>query len=260
MLISASLAFVFFKKRILNNYSFNLRIIMFSLLSTALISGFAAIYCISLLFSKNNGITNIQRPDTGEGNSTISLNVDSQFYSGPIDIEIQEKEMTFDEALKIFSSYRDTLDKSVLNGNPSFLNVSSPLCFPSSIGDENIEISWYISNPEIIDYTGDIIDENFTNEQENVEIIATLSLNEHTAQICYYITVSKSLLSPREELTGYINTIINSDTFKHQSNVNLPSKMNGTSLHFTENKSDLPPIHFYNFYNNNSNTIYISRT
>lgn len=245
MLVCASLgAAVFYKKYKLKPLDFTPRIILLTLVSTIIISFFGATYSISLLYSKDKEITSISRPNYGNGDDKISINVDSEIYSGAIDLEIQEKKMTFEEALNIFSHYRTELDTYVLNGNSSFLNVISPLCFPSSIGDENIQISWYIDRPEIIDYTGHIITENFLEDKENVEIIATLSLQEHTAEVCYFITAVKAPLSSKEALSAYINEAINNESSLYENNINLPTRMNEISLRFYKTKNDFPPISF----------------
>lgn len=256
----ASLGFaIFYKKYKIKPQAFITKIIFFSIVSTIIISGFGTIYSISLLCSKDKEITNISRPNIGKGDEKISLNVDSEIYSGTIDIEIQEKEMTFEEALNIFSHYREELDTCVLNGNSSFLNVNSSLCFPSNIGDENIQISWYIDRPEIIDYTGHIITENFLKDKEDVEIIATLSLKGHTAEICYFITAARSPLSPKEELSAYINESINSQLSLYKDNVDLPTDMNGMNLRYYKAKKDFPPIPFYWSNDINTNVINIFR-
>lgn len=259
MLLGASLGFgIFYKKYKVKRQEFVPRIIFLSLISTMIISCFGTIYSISLLNAEDRDITSISRPNTGEGDGTISLNVDSEIYSGTIDIEVQEKEMTFEEALDIFSHYRTELDTCVLNDNSSFMNVNSSLCFPSSIGEENIQISWYIDKPEIIDYTGQIITENFLADTEEVEIIATLSLNEHTAEICYFITAIKIPLSPEKELSAYINKEVNNELSLYKDRIDLPTNMNGVNLRFYDLQNDFPPIpfHYLNDYYSNIISIF----
>lgn len=259
LLLMTSIIFVvslrkLYKKR----KDFKPKIILFSLLSTLIISIIATVYCISLIITKSKSINSLSRPKVGEGNKTVSVNVESEIYTGTIDIEIQEKKLTFEEATKIFSKYRETLDENVLGNNNSFLKITKPLNFPSSIGEEEIAISWYISKPNIIDYTGNIITENILSEKEDLEIIATLTLDSHTAEICYFVSVYKSPLSPKEELSSYLNQVINEEHSLSEDHINLPSSMNDINLSFYETTSSFPPIFFY--YNNNfsSNSIYFS--
>ena len=255
LLLFTGIAFVIsLQKLFKRRKEFKPKLILFSLLSTLIISGFATIYCISLIFTKSKSLSSLSRPKAGEGNKTISINVESEIYTGTIDIEIQEKKLTFEEATKIFSKYRETLDNNILGDNSSFLKITKPLNFPSSIGEEEIAISWYISKPNIIDYTGNIITENILSEKEDLEIIATLTLDSHTAEICYFISVYKTPLSPKEELTSYINQVINDNHSLNKDHIDLPSHMNDIDLSFYETTSSFPPILFYsiNYFRSNS--------
>ena len=96
---------------------------------------------------------------------------------------------TFDEAMNIFSSYRAEFDSHVLGDNSSFLHVTNTLNMPSTWGDENISVSWNISNPDIIDYTGKLQAENIPDDGIVLEVVATLTLDETSADICYQLKV-----------------------------------------------------------------------
>lgn len=245
---------IFYKKYNKLQINFMQKISLYSLGSTALISAFALVYCISTFFQKDTKISSLSRPNIGEGNSTISVNIDSEIYSGTIDLEIEEKHISFEEAVEIFSKYREELDSYVLGNNISFCEVTSPLNFPSHIGSENISISWYISDPDIIDYTGNILLENIESESMDLEIVASLKLEEHTAEICYYITVKKLPPTAKEQISQYINNYINDSSTLEQTNINLPSSMNGKKIVFYDQKSSFPPIYFFNCDNDNSHT------
>lgn len=246
ILICSSIAFIIFSKKAKNaQKNFKQKIYLYTICSTLIISGFATIYCISLLFGSDEKILTISRPNIGEGDTTISVNVDSDIYSGTIDLDVQEKTISFEEAIEIFSKYREDLDKFILGDNSSFCEVTDSLNFLSNIGEENIAISWYISNPEIIDYTGAIIYENLLLDSTDVEIIATLKLGEHTADICYSITVVKTTPTAKEELSQYLNNQINDSSLLEKKEIDLPSHINGINLSFYNKTNSLPPIYFY---------------
>lgn len=245
LFLSSCIAFIILHKKYRNSQkNFSKKIILYSISSTLMISIFATVYCVSLFFDTDDKISSISRPNIGEGDSTISINVDSEIYSGTIDLEILEKQISFEEAIEIFSKYRDELDNYVLGDNTSFCEVTFPLSFPSSIGSENIAISWYISNPDIIDYTGNILFDNMTSNSTDLEITATLKLDDHTAEICYYITVTKSTPTIKEQLSEYIHNHINNSSLLNKTDIDLPSQMNGVNLNFYSKESSLPPIYF----------------
>lgn len=245
LIIGSCIAFIILNKKYKNSQkTFKQKIIIYSLVSTFIISVFASAYCISLFFSIDKKISSISRPDIGEGNSTISVNVDSDIYSGTIDLEVLEKQISFEEAIEIFSKYREELDNYVLGNNSSFCEVTTPLNFPSSIGNENIAISWYITNPDIIDYTGNILFENIISDTADLEIVATLKLEEHVAEVCYYVTVKKLPPTAAEQLSEYINNHINDSSLLNQKHIDLPSNINGINLIFYSKEKSFPPIYF----------------
>lgn len=245
LLISSCIAFIFFNKKHRNSQkNLSQKIFLYSITSTLITSIFATLYCVTLFFNTDKKISSISRPNIGEGDSSISINIDSEIYSGTMDLEILEKQITFEEAIEIFSNYREELDKCILGNNTSFCEVISPLNFPSSIGSENIAISWHISNPDIIDYTGNILFDNMTSDSFDLEIIASLRLGEHTAEICYYITVIKVPPTAKDQLYEYIQNHINNSSLLTETNINLPSQMNGIDLSFYSKENSLPPIYF----------------
>ena len=258
LFIGSCFCFIIFNKKYKHIHkNFNQKILIYSVCSTMIISLFATGYCVSLFFLKNDKILSISRPNVGEGDSTISMNIDSEIYSGTINIQIQEQQITFEEAIEIFSKYREELDHYVLGNNTSFCEVTTPLNFPSTIGTENITISWYISDPNIIDYTGNILFNNLSSDNSNLEIIATLKLGEHTAEICYDITVKTIPPTPEEQLSKYINSQINNSSLLNKKNIDLPSNMDGITLDFYNSKNSYPPIYFsFNNYRNSVTNYY----
>lgn len=222
------------------NVDNSLRIASFIALTTLVLSLIGAIHIVSSAFSSDEAVNSIGRPAPGQGDSSISLITDSEIYTGIIDIVVNDKEYTFDEASELFSYYRSQLDECVLGDNESFLKVTSPLTFPSSIGDEDISISWHIANPDIIDYSGNIITDNLSSDGSKTEVVATLSLGDNVAEICYSIVVYPRELSPKDQLISELTEIINSPTNITKEEISLPKEINGHTISFYKNKSELP--------------------
>lgn len=222
----------------LNEHS--LKNISFILLTTIALSLIGALYTLSVVFSGMEAVTVVNRPEPGQGDSTLSLITDSELYTGNIDIPIKDKEYTFDEAALLFSQYRPELDNCLLGDNESFLKVTSPLTFIYSIGEENISISWYISAPDIIDYSGNPVSENISPDGSELEIIATLSLEDNIAEICYDIVVYPAPLTSEDMLISQLSDFINSPENISRHEIVLPTEINGHSIIFYEDKSELP--------------------
>lgn len=216
------------------------------IITIVLISSFLGIvYTASLSTHKDINLTSITRPLTGEGTQDVSLIIDSETYSGTINITVDEKEYSFDEAMDIFNKHRADFDSYVLGDNTSFLYITSPLNLPSSWGDENISVTWNISNTNIIDYSGNIKTENLTTEGSPLEIVATLTLSDISADICYEAVVYPSDESPAASLKSYLEDYINSEDNVTAKTVLLPSEYNGQPILFYEEKEVYPSMDFY---------------
>lgn len=238
-----------------SQYNYHLRIITYSICIIFICCFLGFAYSITISDKKEDSIANITRPSAGEGDQTISLITDNDIYSGSIDFTIKEEEYSFDEVMDIFSSHRTDFDRTVLGENISFLHIDSPLTLPSTFGDEGITVSWYISDTHILDYTGTLIAENISRDGSSLELIATFTLGDFSADICYQLKVYPPKLSAKDALTLWVNDYINSDSNSTDSIVELPKSINGYSISFFKEKTVYPSMdfcitipHFFNFY------------
>lgn len=222
-------------------YSHRLKIISYIIAAFLLCTAIGCTYLISIEFSQRKGITSLMRPDTGDGERTTTITADSDMYQGPIDITLEERQYTFEEAMQLFNSYRPSLDETVLGDNSSFLMVSSPLYFPSTIGKEQIAISWSIQDTNIIDYSGDIVATDIPSTGVETNIIATLSVSNISVDICYHVKVLPVEKSSKALLSDYINSYMNSDNNINKSIITLPNEFGGGTISFFESEAPLPP-------------------
>lgn len=224
-------------------YRHRVKIISYILIIFLICNGCGAVYLIGHQLSKNDLIQSLTRPNVGEGDNTITVMTENESYTGPMDITIDERVYTFDETMEIFNNYRKDFDALVLGDNSSFLHVISPLHLPSVLGKENISVSWNIADTDIIDYNGKI-GENIPDSGAHTDIIATWTLGEISADICYYVKVFPPVKDAKTTISEYIHNQINSESNKHNSNITLPDTINGTSIKYSKYKESLPPITF----------------
>lgn len=254
LLISDLLCQIFKKKKT----STTIKSISLIILTTMAISLIGLIYTLTSQNSDSEQIFSLKRPDSGTGDSTISLITDSELYSGEINLTINDREYTFEEAAALLEAYRPKLDKTVLGDNESFSNVTSPLTFPSSIGDEGISISWYIEDPDIIDYSGQPVNQNVPQKGASTKIVATMSLGDCETLVNYYITVYPVALSSKDILISKLTSLINSSENISDSKINLPSQIEDFSVSFYEKESVFPSMGIYDFIIYYSNFNYYS--
>lgn len=222
-------------------YCHRLKVISYIIAAFLLCTAVGFAYLVSIEFSQQKGISSLMRPDTGSGERTTTIIADSDMYQGPIDITLDERQYTFEEAMQLFNGYRPSLDETVLGDNASFLMVSSPLYFPSTIGMEQISISWSIEDTNVIDYSGDIVATDIPNQGIETNIIATLTISNISVDICYHIRVLPIEKDSKTLLSDYINNYINSDININKSSITLPKEFNGGTISFFESDSPLPP-------------------
>ena len=218
-------------------------------LSISSLLGFT--YTISFITSDADSVAELSRPLNGDGNQNISLKTDSELYSGIIDITVEDEKYTFDEVMKIFSGYRADFDSYVLSNNISFLHVDSPLNLPNTWGDEEISVSWFISQPDVIDYTGNLIRDNIVSSGVSVEITATLTLDEISADICYQLIVYPPKVTDKELVENYLNKFINSEKKRTDDVVELPENILGFDISYSSPKEVYPTldIYYYGYHN-----------
>ena len=231
-----------------NLYVHHLRLISYTVIITLIGSFLGLMYTVSLYNTNTDEIAQLTRPANGEGNQNISLITDSELYSGSIDLTIEDRKYTFDEVMKIFGEHRSAFDTHVLKNNISFLHVDSPLNFPTTWGDKNISISWFISATDIIDYSGSLISENITSEGVPLEIVATMTLDDISADICYQLIVFPPKLSDKERVETYLNKIINSNQQLTKDVVILPDNVLGFDISYSKDNKVYPTMDIYNYY------------
>ncbi len=226
-------------------YAHHLQLVSYAVITICLSSFLGLAYTLSILDGSTNSVVEITRPSNGDGEQNISLKTDSELYSGDINITIKDRNYTFDEVMDIFSSYRSKFDSYVLNENSSFLHIDSSLNLPSVWGKENISISWFISATDVIDYSGQLIDKNISSEGVPVELVATLTLDDISADICYQLIIFPSKTTNKEQLESYLNDIINSEYNLTKDTIALPDNILGFDISYSSKNTVYPSMDIY---------------
>ncbi len=230
-----------------STYLHHLRLVSYIVAIISILSFLGFAYTFSLIAADNNSVTNVTRPSNGDGSQSISLNTDSELYTGVIDITIEDKKYSFDEVMKIFSDIRTNFDNHVLADNISFLHIDSPLNLPSVWGDEDISVSWFIGAPDVIDYTGALIEENIISSGVPVELVATLTLDDISADICYTLMVFPPKVTDKDIVEGYLNKFVNSEINRTEKVVELPDNILGFNISFSQKEKVYPSMDIYSY-------------
>ena len=177
--------------------------------------------------NKNNIVTKLNR-DSELIKTYEFIAEDNKGQQETIKIDLNKKEMSEESIKKLFESIKEPLIKQVLKDNKSVEYIDSPLDLVSSYGDENILISWQISDSNIIGYDGNI-SENVSKNGQNVTLTAMMILENVTEE--YTFTVKVFPPKNKQSLQNHIQSYVN-DNNVYEHEVQLPTEINGKKLKY----------------------------
>lgn len=191
------------------------------------------LYSVNCLITSNENITELSRPTDGTDSVTYTLVADTDETTEVVEIDISKKMYEYSEIITLFDKYREDIISAMLGENESSEFVTKPLNFPSSIGDENISLSWQPENLSYIDLNGNLLYENISPEGTHTSVYITMKLDDTEATlmagvILYPDTTDTSSLI-HTELMNYIKENDN----PYSSTVLLPSSISGKDVTFS---------------------------
>lgn len=145
-----------------------------------------------------------------------------------VKIELNKKELSKESIKQLFDSIKEPLIKQVLKDNKSVEHIDSQLDLVSDFGEQNILISWEISNSSIIDYDG-TISEKVSKNGENVNLTATMILEDVSEEYTFSVKVfpPKNKQSLQNQIQNYVN-----ENGVYEDEVQLPSEINGEKFKY----------------------------
>lgn len=191
------------------------------------------IYSIITLLAGNKNVTQLQRPNDGSDSVTYTLIADTDETTELVEVDISKKMYEYSEIITLFDKYREDIISAMLGENASSEYVTKPLCFPSSIGDEAISLSWQPENLSYIDLNGELLYENIASEGTHTCVYVTMRLDDTEATlmagVILYPDTSNNSALIHTELMNYINANNN----PYSDTVPLPSSISGSDITFS---------------------------
>lgn len=181
---------------------------------------------------QNNGeISSLKRDSSSE---TV-YNIYSRNEKGEenaLTIDVEQKELKKEDVLKELKSEQKELIHKVLGTNESVESVTKPLNLVSSIGENNILVSWEIEDSSIIGYDGELSDDIPT-EGKLVMLTALMTYREVTLDYSFYVNVfpKKDDNGIQSQVQSYID-----DEDIYSEEVQLPDEINGEHVTFYNSK------------------------
>ena len=179
----------------------------------------------------NEPITSVKRDSTDDEVYNIYYEDDSGVIR-PMELEVGKQELKNEEILKTIKSHQKELVKKVLGKNDSAQNVTKDLNLVGSIGEENILVSWEISDSNIIDYDGKI-NSNIDKEGQLVYLTAIMTYEKVTLEYVFSVNVypPQGESDAKRQVQSYID---NQDSYDNQ--VKLPEEIDGKKVKYYNSK------------------------
>ena len=186
------------------------------------------------LASAQKEVSVLERSSYGQGSKSYSLEVDFRGESETVELEIGAKKYTDEEIAEIFSKAYEPVIKELLGSNESREDVHLPLNLISKY--QGISIQWEISDPDVLDYNGDIRYEFSEDEKLLINLLMTFKLDDYSEQYSVPIVLTAGELSERDVLIENIRELIEENNDVHDAEVVLPDNINGEKVSFSEVK------------------------
>ena len=169
-----------------------------------------------------------------ESSSTYNFVAKSGKDSKEISVNVAEKKRTKRETYKALDKGKKLLVKKMLAENKSVNKVNQSVNLLSSIGDEDIQVSWGIDNSDVLGYDGEI-GKSVSEKGELVKITATLELDKVTEeyQFCLKVFPKKESSNLQSRIQKHIDE---NDVTKKK--VSLPTKIGGKVYTFFKRNSN----------------------
>lgn len=196
------------------------------------LSLFGLVFTLCNLVIPKENITSLNRPDDGSDSTHYKILVSSDDESETIDIEVSKKIYEYGEIIAIFDKHRDEIIKAFLNTNDSPANICYDLSFPSSIGDENINLSWQPQDLSLIDLNGHLVYENISESGTPTTVSVLMKLDDIEATMDISVTLYKQIKTD-SSLNDIISSYIENNSDPYSDTVLLPATIGNKSFSYT---------------------------
>lgn len=152
-----------------------------------------------------------------------------------INVEVDQRQLSKDESLKLMENSRNKLVKLVLDKNKSANHIDKPLNLIREIPDTDISVTWDISDGRVLNYDGQIMSD-VSQEGTIVNLTANMELNELT--LSYTFAVNVFPRNYKGDIQEAVQEYINSQD-SEQKKIFLPENISGEKISYYKSASKI---------------------
>ena len=168
------------------------------------------------------------RRELGKGSYVEELELKSDVYKGTVEIEIEEKQPTKNEAKKLLEKAKKEIDATFLGENKALEQVMSDVILQDAYQDGMVAAEWSFDDYTYIGTDG-VIKENELDEPELVEATAVLTCGEYQQIYRFSMQLCPCSVETEKGLRREIQKKIRQQPLE-KSEITLPSDIAGIPL------------------------------
>ncbi|MBD8915620.1 MAG: hypothetical protein EGR77_06465 [Pseudobutyrivibrio sp.] len=200
--------------------------VIFLLLGIEIVGG---ILSVKQWYVANPGFDgNLFRRELGKGSYVEELELKSDVYQGTVELEIEEKQPTKNEAKKLLEKAKKEIDATFLGENKALEQVMSDVILQDTYQDGMVAAEWSFDDYTYIGTDG-VIKENELDEPELVEATAVLTCGEYQQIYRFSMQLCPCSVETAKGLRREIQKKIRQQPLE-KSEITLPSDIAGIPL------------------------------
>lgn len=168
------------------------------------------------------------RRELGKGSYIEELELKSDVYQGTVELEIEEKQPTKNEAKKLLEKAKKEIDVTFLGENKALEQVMSDVILQDTYQDGMVAAEWSFDNYTYIGLDG-VIKENELDEPELVEATVVLTCGEYQQIYRFSMQLCPCSVETEKGLRREIQKKIRQQPLE-KSEITLPSDIAGIPL------------------------------
>ncbi len=159
---------------------------------------------------------------------------------GEIDYSVEERKYTEDETKELFEKASSEIEGAILGNNASLDNVTEKLDLVESLPGYPFEISWSISDYEIMHYDGSLVEEEIPAQGQVIMLTATYRYGDMSFSRDIYVNVRQKILMPYEQVMKNLNSKLESADKEsaYSDRITLPDTLGEQQIIWRENTDD----------------------
>jgi hypothetical protein len=184
----------------------------------------------------------ITRNAYGEGSREVDLilNADTVAEDYVYTLTVEEMNVTEDEARQLFEEAIQEIDDTFLEEGQTLDHVSEKVHMEAAYVDGKVSADWNPESYEYIDYDGNAVEENISEEGELMSMEVELACGNYKESYQFSFMLFPRELTGVEELVGEIDSYLNTQqTEEGAASLKLPESVNGITLGWDEESEHL---------------------